>query len=137
VTDMVTTGFWVVGEPFVDISADKEIYSANGDTIQISLDADVPFALMTDFYVVMFAPDGSFWCPTGFGEAGWVQGGVPMLAGISLNAGFKFSSVGFTMNLPTGAPFNQIGDYVIYAALTEPGTMTPLSDIGLATFSLQ
>ena len=137
VTDMVTTGFWVEGNPFVDISTDKDVYSANGDTIQISLDADVPFALTADFYVVLFAPDGSFWCPTAFGEAGWVEGGVPLLAGITLSAGFEFSSVAFSESLPTGAPFNQVGSYMVYSALVEPGTMTPLSDVGVAAFSLQ
>jgi len=137
VTDMVTDTFTLAGEPFVDVWTDNATYSTAGDIVSISLDADVPYAVTADFYVVMFAPDGDFWSPMNFGEAAWVVDCTPMIAGISLDAGFEFSAVAFTANLPSEAPFDMLGNYTIFTALVEPGTLTPLSDMGTTTFALE
>ena len=121
-TDEAVDTFTLDGDPFVEISTDKGVYSTAGDTISISLDASVPYDVVADYYVVLFSPDGSFWSPTGFFDAPWVANlAVPMFASISLDAGFEFSAVAFTASLPSEAPFDALGDYTIFTALAEPG----------------
>lgn len=137
ITDMVTKTFALAGEPFVDVGTDKETYSIGGDSLSISLDAQAPYSLTADYYVVMFDPSGSFWSPTGFGETAWVADCIPLFAGISLEGGFEFSAVAFTASLPFGAPFTMAGDYTLFTALVEPGTLTPISDLGTTTFALE
>ncbi len=137
VTDVVIDTFTLAGEPFVDLSADKATYSTAGDTVSILIDARVPYDVTADYYVIMFTPDGAFWSPTGFLDAPWVADAIPIFAGISLDAGFEFSAVAFTADLPSGAPFDMPGNYTVFTALVELGTLTPISDLGIATFALE
>lgn len=137
-TDVAVDTFMLDGDPFVEISTDKGVYSTAGDIILISLDANVPYDVMADYYVILFSPDGSFWSPTGFFDAPWVVNvAVPMFGDMSLNAGFEFSAVAFNAALPSGAPFDMPGSYTVFTALVEPGTLTPLSEMGMTTFALE
>ncbi len=136
-TDIATAQFTLDGEPFVGVSTDKATYTLDGDTVVISLVVDVPYDLTADVYVLMLAPDGQFWSPTGFGEASWVSDIVPIIPSIALDGGFTFSGPAFAAGLPVHAPFNTAGEFTLFTALVEPGTLTPFSDIGTATFALQ
>ena len=137
VSNLAACQFTLAGEPFVDVSTDRESYSSDGETVVISLDVDVPFDLTADAYVVMLAPDGQFWSPTGFGEAPWVADIAPMFSSITLPGGFAFSGPAFVAALPAAAPFDLAGQFALFTALVEPGTLTPFSDIGMTSFALQ
>ena len=136
-SNLSTAEFTLVGEPFVDVTTDKATYLMEGDSVVISLDVDVPYDLTADVYMVMLAPDGQFWTPMGFGEASWVADIAPIIPSITLDGGFTFSGPAFLTGLPADAPFNTTGQFTLFAALVEPGTLTPHSDIGTATFMLQ
>ncbi|HUT04988.1 MAG TPA: choice-of-anchor D domain-containing protein [bacterium] len=137
VSNLAIADFILTGEPFVNVSTDKATYALDGDTVVISLDVDVPYDLTADVYVLMLAPDGQFWSPTGFGEATWVADIGPMFSSITLDGGFTFSGPAFVASLPADAPFNSPGQFMLFAALAVPGTLTPLSDIGTAIFALR
>jgi len=136
-SNLSTAYFALNGEPFVAVSTDKEAYSLAGDTVVISLDVDVPYDLTADVYVLLLAPEGLFWSPTGFGEAVWVADIAPVLPSITLEGGFTFSGPAFVASLPAVAPFDIAGQFTLFAGLVEPGTLTPFSDIGTASFMLQ
>jgi len=137
VSNLAITDFILTGEPFVDVSTDKATYSLDGDMVVVSLDVDVPYDLTADVYVLMLTPGGQFWSPTGFGEATWAASTVPIISSITLDEGFTFSGPAFTTSLPADAPFDAAGQFMLFAALVEPGTLSPLSDIGTASFALQ
>ncbi|MBN1592479.1 MAG: choice-of-anchor D domain-containing protein [Candidatus Coatesbacteria bacterium] len=137
IADEVVETFVLDGDPFVAISVDKATYSSLGDTISISLNALVPYGVTADYYVIMFTPDGSFWAPTGFGAVPWVSDAVPLFAGLELEGVFTFSGVAFVADLPASAPFDLPGNYTIYTGLVEPGTLSPISDLGMATFTIE
>ena len=129
--------FVLNGEPFVNIGTDKGTYALNSDVVMMSLDVDVPYDLTADAYVVLLGPDGQFWSPTGFGEVPWAAEIAPMFSSITLPGGLAFSGSAFVATLPAAAPFNGPGQFTLFAGLVEPGTLTPFSDIGTASFSLQ
>ena len=129
--------FVLNGEPFVNIGTDKGTYALNSDVVMMSLDVDVPYDLTADAYVVLLGPDGQFWSPTGFGEVPWAAEIAPMFSSITLPGGFAFSGPAFVATLPAAAPFNGPGQFTLFAGLVEPHTLTPFSDIGTASFSLQ
>ncbi|MBN2208472.1 MAG: choice-of-anchor D domain-containing protein, partial [Candidatus Coatesbacteria bacterium] len=136
-SNLAVADFVLDGQPFVDASTDWTTYSLAGDTIAISLAVGVPYALTADAYVVLLGPDGQFWSPTGFGEAPWVAEIAPMFSSMTLPGGFTFSGPAFTAALPAEAPFDTADQFTLFTALVEPGTLTPLSDIGAAEFLLQ
>ena len=43
----------------------------------------------------------------------------------------------FTACLPAAPPFDAPGEFTLFATLVEPGTLSPHSDVGLASFSLE
>jgi len=137
VSNLAVADFVLDGQPFVDASTDKATYSLAGDTLAISLDVDVPYDLTADAYIVLLGPGGQFWSPTGFGEAPWAAEIAPMFSSMTLPGGFAFSGTAFMAALPAGAPFDTAGQFALFTALVEPGTLTPFSDIGMASFSLQ
>ena len=103
----------------------------------MSLDVDVAYNLTADVYVLMLAPDGQFWSPTGFGETSWVAAIAPVISGMTLNGGFVFSGPALVASLPADAPFNMPGAITLFAALVEQGTLAPFSDVGMASFLLE
>ncbi len=133
-SNISTAEFILNGGPFVDVTTDKATYSMDGDTVVISLDVDVPYDLTADVYVLMLAPDGQFWLPMGFGEATCVSNIAPIIPSITLDGGFTFSGPAFVASLPADAPFDTPGQFTLFSALVEPGTLTPFSDIGTATY---
>ncbi|MCD6327183.1 hypothetical protein J7M28_06490, partial [bacterium] len=137
ITDIAATRFTLDGEPFVNISTDKGAYSPDGDTVVISLDVDVPYDLTADVYVLMLAPDGQFWAPGGFGEAPWVADITPFISSMMLEGGFTFSGPAFVASLAGNGPFDTTGQFILFSALIEPGTLISYSDIGTAAFTLQ
>lgn len=137
VSNLAACQFTLAGEPFMRVSTDEAAYWPDGETAAISLDVDVPYDLTADAYVLVLAPDGQFWSPTGFGEAPWAAEIAPVLSGVTLPGGFAFSGPVFVAALPAAAPFDAAGQFALFTALVEPGTLTPFSDIGTASFSLQ
>ena len=137
ISNLAIADFDLVGEPFVDVTPDKAIYYLAGDTITIWIDAEVPYDLTADVYVVLLGPGGQFWSPLGFGEAEWVSEIAAIIPGIALDGGFTFSGPAFMANLPADVPFDAAGGFTLFTALVEPGTLTPLSDIGMTSFTLQ
>jgi len=137
VSNLAITDFILTGEPFVDITTDNATYSLAGDTVVVSLDVDAPYDLTADIYVLMLAPDGQFWAPTGFAEATWIADFVPIIPSITLDAGFTFSGPAFVASLPEDAPFDAAGQFMLFAVFVEPGTLTPHCDIGTTSFTLQ
>ncbi|HUT03545.1 MAG TPA: integrin alpha [bacterium] len=139
VSNLAVFTFSLAGDPFVGISTDKEAYSPAGNTITISLDVALPYYSMTaDFYVVLLGPDGGFWSPTDFGvDPMWLAGVYPLLSAFPTPADWNLEFDAFMVNLPTGTPFDAVGQFTLFSALVEPGTLTPFSDIGGATFTLQ
>ncbi|MBN1593179.1 MAG: choice-of-anchor D domain-containing protein [Candidatus Coatesbacteria bacterium] len=137
VSNFAVSSFILDGDPFIGVSMDKDSYALSGDTVMVSLDVDVQCSLTADAYVLLLGPNGQFWSPTGFGDVAWSAGVSPLIAGINLDGGFTFSGTAFTKGLPAAAPFDGAGAYTLFTALVEPGTLSPLSDIGTASFSLQ
>ncbi|MBN1592467.1 MAG: hypothetical protein JW941_04345, partial [Candidatus Coatesbacteria bacterium] len=124
---------------FVHISTDKQSYSIVGDSISISLDMALPeYAIVADFYVLILDPGGLIWSPAAFGtDIPWLGGVWPIASGISPPSEFEFSCVAHVVNLPTVAPFNSRGQFLLFTALVNPGTIVPLSQIGEASFRLE
>ncbi|HUT02320.1 MAG TPA: integrin alpha [bacterium] len=139
VSNLATSTFVLVGEPFVGISTDKETYSLAGDTITVSLDVALPdYSMTADFYVVLLAPGGQFWSPTDFGvDPMWLARVDPLLSGFPTPADWNLEFEAFVVNLPSGAPFDMAGDYTLFAGVVEPGTLMLFSDIGVSGFALQ
>ncbi|MBN2209182.1 MAG: choice-of-anchor D domain-containing protein, partial [Candidatus Coatesbacteria bacterium] len=131
-------GFTLAGEPFIDVSTNAETYSLTADSISMSLDIALPsYQLIGDFYLVLFGPGGEFWCPTGFGaDVVWMTGIFPLLTYFETPPDIKLELEAVVMNLPSGAPFDAPGQFVLFTGFVEPGTLTPYSDIGTTTFTL-
>ncbi|MBN1592748.1 MAG: right-handed parallel beta-helix repeat-containing protein [Candidatus Coatesbacteria bacterium] len=136
VSNLATSEFIVFGELSIRPSTDKATYAPTGDTIVMYLDIDVPHDLTVDAYLVLLAPNGQFWSPAGFGYATWTSGMGPMLSGISLPGGYTFSGPVLMVTLPPTAPFDTAGQFTVCTALSEPGTMSLITDIEMSGFSL-
>lgn len=130
--------FGLTGEPFVGVSTDKGTYAAD-ETVSVFLDVALPdYSMTADFYAVVMAPDGQFWSPTGFGvDVEWQSIVLPLLPAFETPAGFNTTLEAFVINLPAAAPFDATGQFALFAAVVEPGTLTPFSDMGTAAFTLQ
>ncbi len=130
--------FTLTGEPFVDVFTNAGTYSLTADTVRISLDVGLPpYPLTNDFYLVLLGPDGEFWCPTGFGaDVVWMTGVYPLLTYLETPPALDLMLEAVVMNLPSDAPFDLPGQFMLFTALVEPGTLTTHSDIGTATFTL-
>lgn len=139
VSNLSVHTFEVTGQPFIGISTDKGSYSLSGDTIAVSPDVALPdYSVMADFYVVLLAPDGQFWSPTAFGaDVPWQANVVPLIPAFDTPAGFESTLDAFVVNLPSGAPFDATGQFALFAAVVQPGTLSPFSDVGAASFLLQ
>jgi hypothetical protein len=138
-SNLATSEFVLTGRPFVGIQTDKDAYSLMGDTIPVTLDVALPdYAVTADFYLVLLGPDGQFWSPTSFGaDIPWESTVTPMIAAFETQPNWELDLDAFVINLPSGAPFDTAGQFALFTALVEPGTLTPYSDIGTASFSLQ
>jgi hypothetical protein len=100
----------------------------------LSASASSTTAVSADVYVVIQLPTGQFFSLTAAG--GVIPGLVPFFAGLSLPAGFSFSTTPiFSMTLPT----LPVGTYTWLGAFTAPGTLDPISNLAQAswTFSTQ
>jgi len=140
ICDISAAEFTLSGEPFVKLTPDRESYTLTGDSISLTLDAELPktHPVTGDSYAVLEAPNGQLFAPSAFGEdAAWSPTIAPMHRMVSLPAGFEFSGLSFVVDLPATEPFNGVGQFTLLTALVEPGTLTPLSDIGTASFSLE
>ena len=139
VSNLAESQFTVAGQPFVDILTDEAAYSIAGDTIAVSLAIDLPsYSMTADFYAVLMGPDGALWTPSGFGtDVLWQPGVSALLVNIQTTPSWQTQAVFWEVNLPAQAPFDAQGQFVLFSALVQPGTLTPLSDIGTTTFSLQ
>ncbi|MCD6326346.1 choice-of-anchor D domain-containing protein, partial [bacterium] len=136
VSNFASCEFTLDGEPFADIYTNAEFYSLTADKIDISLDLQFPpYSLDTDFYMLMMAPDGTFWIPTL--DAWWQPGVLPLMPNFEAPPGLVLEDVFWEVDLPAMAPFDAAGQFWLFTALAEPGTVTPYSDIGVATFTLQ
>jgi hypothetical protein len=56
---------------------------------------------------------------------------------LSVPPGLEWEGVFWEVNLPAGEPFDASGQFFLFAGITEPGTMTPISDIGIGDFTVQ
>jgi len=140
VCDISTVEFTLSGEPFVSLTPDKQNYTLAGDSISLTLDAELPetCAVTGDFYAVLEAPNGQLFAPAAFGEdVAWSASVLPMQKAVTLPAGFESSFISFVVNLPGAKPFDAVGQFTLRTALVEPGTLRPLSDIGTASFLLE
>ena len=131
--------FVLMGDPFVDVFTNAGTYSLTADTVRISLDVGLPsYTLISDFYLVLLGPDGEFWLPSAFGaDVVWMPGIHPMLTSFESLPNLDLTLEAVVMNLPSDAPFDMAGQFMLFAALVEPGTMTTHSNIGTAIFTLQ
>ncbi|MBN1593504.1 MAG: choice-of-anchor D domain-containing protein, partial [Candidatus Coatesbacteria bacterium] len=130
--------FILNGRPFVDIETDAESYNAEGDTVRMQLDIYLPpYSLTTDYYLLMLGPDGEFWSPASFGtNVLWTTGAAPVLPYFGTPPDVTMTLDAVVTELPASAPFDMSGQFLLFSALVEPGTLTPFSDIGTATFTL-
>jgi len=138
VSNLASSTFVLAGDPFVGISTDKEAYSLAGDTITVSLDVALPdYPMTADFYVVLLGPGGQFWTPDDFGtDVGWSEELHAFYSSFPTQPNWELSLDAFVVNLPSGAPFDAPGGFTLFAALVEPGGLTPYSDIGTDGFTI-
>jgi len=139
VSDYSFDEFTLTGEPFVDVLTNAETYSLTVDTVRISLDVDLPsYPLISDFYLVLLGPDGELWSPTAFGvDVLWMTGIHPLLTYFETPPDLGLVLEAVVMNLPSDAPFDMPGQFMLFTALVEPGALTTYSNIGTAIFTLQ
>ncbi|MBN2208340.1 MAG: right-handed parallel beta-helix repeat-containing protein [Candidatus Coatesbacteria bacterium] len=105
---------------------------APGDTLigQVEVDNSGPDAAV-DIYVAIVLPDGAIMTLTG---AGFAVGLYPWFANVTLVEGFASGAV---TAFETPVPGGMDGDFLLAAALTEPGTLTYLAGPATYAFSIQ
>ena len=115
------------GKPFtVDISINSSTYSEGGRQLLWISCSNHGETASADVYVVLYCPNGVWlYYPT------FSQTATPLLSSFEFPAGF--SMAGYQL-INVEMPAIQPGRYVWYAALTQPGTMTPLSNIATASW---
>lgn len=139
VSNLAQCAFSLTGSPFVCAAAKSSSYWIVGDVAEISLDVSLPdYALLSDLMVIVQTPNGTLFSPFGLGTgAMWVAGLSPVLTGVRTAPGFRLNAVFWEQELPGDSPFDTAGNFRLFAALVEPGTLVPLSDIGTTSFTLR
>ncbi|MBN1593749.1 MAG: hypothetical protein JW941_10950, partial [Candidatus Coatesbacteria bacterium] len=130
--------FMVAGTPFVEVSSDSDDYWLMGDTAEVSLDFKLPFyPVMADLVIVVLTPDGEFYSPLGHGTGvDWAPEIRPLYERFSTE-GLKIpDALSWEVDIPM-KPFDVSGEFCFFAAFVKPGTISPLSDIGIKSITLQ
>ena len=138
ICDIATWGFSVQGSPFIKLTS-ASVSSHLGDTLGIGVAVSAPdYDVFGDVYLVVLDPDGAFWSPVGSDWA-WTPGLAPFMPGFTMSAGLKLTLDGLWQIPLTGEspPFNRYGDYLLMAGITESGSLTLWSDIGVNSLRIE
>jgi hypothetical protein len=106
-----------------------------GDMLSISLSVWIRTeTFYGDFYLVAMDPTGQLWSVTG--DRSWVMGLSPWLPEVYITGGLETTLEDlWQLTLPV-SPFDKPGPYFFLTGATEPGTLTPLCDIGITELKI-
>lgn len=120
-------------DPTITLTVGLDVIEAQDTTVVNASIAPGQRTYNADVYAVVQTPGGELW------SYPWnVEGIHPMAENLHFDP-YTFVSdfILFHIEPPIPLAFAQDGEYVVYAALTEPGTLNPIGEIAYVPFELR